>query len=131
MTTAEDRPIIRPIDEVAAAEVQRSRGATIQVLLGPDDGMPNFHTRRFTLQGGGRIPEHRHDTIEHQQVVLEGELTISLDGEQRIVRAGDCIYIPAGCAHWYENRGQDPVRFLCIIPAAAGYGTEWLEEPAG
>jgi quercetin dioxygenase-like cupin family protein len=124
------QPLVRPIDDVPPAEVERARGTSIQVLLGPDDGMPNYYTRRFTIAPGGRIPEHRHDTIEHQQVVLEGEMAMSLDARERVARAGDCVYIPAGCAHWYENRGDVPVRFLCIVPATAGYGTEWLEEPA-
>lgn len=130
MSDTSDRPIVRPIADVAAAEVDRARGTTIQVLLGPDDGMPNYYTRRFTISPGGRIPEHRHDTIEHQQVILEGEMAMGLDGEERVARAGDCVYIPAGCAHWYENRGDAPVRFLCIVPATAGYGTDWLEDPA-
>jgi quercetin dioxygenase-like cupin family protein len=130
VSDAREEPIVRPIDQVARAEVDRARGATIQVLLGPDDRMPNYYTRLFTLDPGGRIPEHRHDTIEHQQVVLEGEMAISLDGKLGLTRAGDCIYIPAGCAHWYENRGDVPVRFICIVPATADYGTEWLEESA-
>jgi quercetin dioxygenase-like cupin family protein len=130
MNQTTDRPIIRPISEVTAAEVERARGTAIQVLLGPDDGMPNFYTRRFTIEPDGRIPEHRHDTIEHQQVVLEGAMALSLDGQEGVARAGDCVYIPAGCAHWYENRGDVPVRFLCIVPATTDYGTDWLEDPA-
>ena len=130
MSQTGEKPIIRPISGVAAAEVERTRGTSIQVLLGPDDRMPNYYTRLFTIEPGGRIPEHRHDTIEHQQVVLEGEMATSLDGEQGTARTGDCVYIPAGCAHWYENRGDVPVRFLCIVPATAEYGTEWLEDSA-
>jgi quercetin dioxygenase-like cupin family protein len=122
------KAIIRPMTDVPAAEVPRSPGATIQVLLGPNDEMPNFHTRCFTLAPGARIPEHRHDTIEHEQVVLDGEMSIALDGDERVVRRDDCVYIPAGCAHWYENRGNVPCRFICIIPAGIEYGTEWLEE---
>jgi len=130
MGETRERPIIRPISDVARADVDRARGTAIQVLLGPDDQMPNYFTRLFTIEPGGRIPEHRHDTIEHQQVILEGEMATSLDGQQGVARAGDCVYIPAGCAHWYENRGDAPVKFLCIVPATADYGTEWLEEPA-
>jgi len=99
----------------------------MQVLLGPEDGAPGFATRRFTLEPGGRIPNHRHATIEHEQVVLEGEMVIGLDGREAVVRAGDCLLIPAGVAHWYENRGAVPARFLCVVPITAQYETEWLE----
>jgi len=99
------------------------------VLLGPDDGVPNFVTRRFTLEPGARIPSHRHDAIEHEQVMLEGEMVLGLDDEIVTVRAGDCVFIPAGTAHWYENRGDAPVRFLCIVPRTEDYQSEWLEPP--
>ncbi len=121
-----ETPITRAIKDVHAAEVEGCSGATIQVLLGPDDQMPNFYTRRFTIEPGGRIPAHRHGEIEHQQVMLEGEMVLTLDGEPRTVKAGDCVYIPAKVGHAYENRGDVPVRFLCMVPRTDSYETEWL-----
>lgn len=122
-----DQPIVRSSDSVAADEVARARKTSVQVLLGAADGVPSFYTRQFTIQPGGRIPEHRHDCIEHEQLVLEGEMALWLDGEQVTARAGDCVYIPARVAHAYENRGSTPVRFICVIPAK-DYETEWLEQ---
>jgi len=122
--------VIHPIETVSAHEVERSRGATIQVLLGPEDNVPNFATRLFTLLPGGRIPCHSHDSIEHEQFILEGEMTLGLDEKTHRVSPGDCILIPAGTEHWYENRGIVPVRFLCVVPITASYHTTWLEEPA-
>jgi len=119
--------LIRPMSEVPETPVERSRGAFIQVLIGPEEGAPRFFTRRFTIQPGGRIPKHRHEDIEHQQVVLEGEMAIGLDDAERIVRAGDTVFIPAGVAHWYENRTEAPMRFLCVVPRSDNYQTEWLE----
>lgn len=122
-------PVIRSMNDVESSEVQRSRGATIQVLIGPDQGAPNFVTRSFTLAPGGRIPCHRHESIEHQQVILSGEMVLGLDDQEQHVRTGDSILIPPGVAHWYENRGEQPVRFLCIVPNADVYQTDWLEPP--
>jgi quercetin dioxygenase-like cupin family protein len=121
------KPFVRRIEEITAREVERARGATIQILLGPDDQMPSFYTRCFTIAPGGRIPAHRHDTIEHEQVVLEGEMHLTLDDQALVVRAGECLFIPAGVIHSYENRGAVPVRFLCMVPATARYATEWME----
>lgn len=123
------QPVIRPMDTINEVPVERSRGTTIQILLGPEEGVPNFATRRFTIQPGGRIPCHRHDHIEHEQVVLEGSMVIGLDEHEATVGSGDSIFIPAGVAHWYENRGAVPVRFLCVVPMTADYQTEWLEPP--
>jgi len=123
-------PVIRSMDASRGVPVERTRGARIEILLGPEEGVPNFATRRFTVDPGGRIPRHRHDAIEHEQVVLEGSMVIGLDDREVEVSVGDCVFIPAGVAHWYENRGDCPVRFLCVVPMTADYQTEWLEPPA-
>ena len=123
--------VVRPLDSVEAAPVPRCRGASLKVLLGPESGVPNFITRQFTLEPGGRIPCHRHDDIEHEQVVLEGTMVLGLDAREVEVGPGDSVFIPAGVGHWYENRSTVPVRFLCVAPHTDDYQTEWLEEPAG
>lgn len=114
---------------VAAPPVKRARGARMGVLIGPEQGAPHFVTRRFVLAPGARIPAHRHPAIEHEQVMVRGEMVLGMGGEVRTVRAGDAMFLPAGCAHWYENRTAEEVEFLCIIPNTPGYETEWLEEP--
>jgi quercetin dioxygenase-like cupin family protein len=124
--TKHTEPVIRAMNATPSAVVDNSTGASIQVLLGPEDGAPNFITRRFTLEPGGHIPAHRHDSIEHEQVVLEGEMVLGLDNREVVAKAGDCVFIPAGVAHWYENRGSEPVCFLCIVPRTTEYQTEWL-----
>ena len=124
------QPVIRAMDDENAVPVERARGTTIEVLLGAADGAPHFATRRFTIAPGGRIPCHRHDDIEHEQVVLEGRMVLGLDERVVEVGPGDCLLIPAGVAHWYENRGEAPVRFLCMVPLTDGYQTEWLEPAA-
>ena len=108
--------------------MERAPGATIQVLIGPEEGAQRFFTRQFTLLAGGRIPEHRHADIEHEQVVVEGEMVLRMNGEEHVVRAGDAVFIPAGTRHSYENRGTVPVRFLCMVPSKTAYQTEWLED---
>lgn len=120
-----DKPIIRKMDSVVSNQVDRSPGASIQVLLGPADKMPNYYTRRFTLNPGAKIPSHMHDNIEHQQVILEGEMVVTIDGEQRVAKEGDVVYLPPKAFHSYENRGSIPCRFLCIIPATTDYRTDW------
>ncbi len=122
-------PVVRSIEGVPAHPVEGARGTSIQVLLGPEEQTPRFATRRFTISPGGRIPAHRHPDIEHEQVVLEGEMVLGLNGREVTVRAGDCVFIPAGVGHWYENRADVPVRFLCMVPLTGDYATEWLEPP--
>ncbi len=119
------KSIIKKMDDTPHDDVPKSPGATIQVLLGPNDDMPNYYTRRFTLNPGAKIPAHRHDTIEHQQVILEGGMVVTLDGVEQVATKGDVVYLPPKAFHAYENRGDVPCRFLCIVPAVDDYATEW------
>jgi quercetin dioxygenase-like cupin family protein len=121
--------VIRAVSDAPAQVVSRARGATMQTLIGPDDGAPRFAKRLFTLAPGGRIPKHWHPDIEHVQYVVAGELRLGLGDDEHIVRAGDSVFIPAKTPHWYENRGAVPVQFLCVVPRTAQYVTEWEEEP--
>jgi quercetin dioxygenase-like cupin family protein len=107
--------------------VPNSTGVSIQVLQGPDDKMPNLYVRLFTLEPGCKIPKHVHGEIEHQQVVLDGTMEMTLAGQARIVTTGDVIYIPPKVTHTYVNVGQGQVRFLCMIPANIDYTTEFLD----
>ncbi len=124
---ATKKAIIRHIAECPKEKVANAEETTIQILLGAADEMPNFYTRQFTIQPSGEIPNHLHPEIEHQQVILEGEMTLVLDGKRHIVKAGDCVYIPPGAAHMYINHTRAPVRFICIVPATLEYTTEWID----
>jgi quercetin dioxygenase-like cupin family protein len=124
---AGDKPLIRRAGEETDAAIETMKGASIAVLLGAARDLPNFEIRRFTLEPGGFIRAHSHDVLEHGQLVLEGRMTMRLGDETHEVGPGDSIYIPAGAAHRYENRGDVPVKFVCVIPRKP-YGTEWHEE---
>ena len=123
------KPAVVALQVAPAAPVRKARGARMAVLIGPEQGAPNFITRRFLLAPGARIPALRHPTIEHEQVMVRGEMVLGMGDEVRTVRAGDAMYLPAGCAHWYENRTAEEVEFLCVVPNTKDYATEWLEEP--
>jgi quercetin dioxygenase-like cupin family protein len=122
-------PLVTQPEQASVVPVLRARGARMSVLIGPDDGASHFVMRRFHIDPGGRIPSHTHESIEHEQVVVKGEMVIGLNDEEHTVRAGDAIFIPAGTAHWYENRGTKEVEFLCVVPYTSEYSTNWLEEP--
>jgi quercetin dioxygenase-like cupin family protein len=113
---------------VEARPVERGEKAFIQVLIGPEDGAPHFITRKFTILPGGRIPKHKHPTIEHEQYVLSGRMKIWIGDEEKEVGPGQAVFIPADTPHAYLNVGNEPVEFLCVIPKTSGYATEWLED---
>lgn len=119
---------IKPADAVPAETIADGQGASMQVLVGPKDGAPNFVTRRFRLEPGGYIKKHRHPDIEHEQYVLRGRMILGIGDSEREVGPGDAIYIPARTPHWYKNPGPEPVEFLCVVPRADRYVRELLED---
>lgn len=100
--------------DVEAKPVVAGNDTTIQVLISSQEG-PNFALRRFVMQKGGGMPRHT-NTVEHEQYVLRGRAQVGIDGETYEVKAGDVLFIPEGAVHFYQNQGDEPFEFLCIIP---------------
>jgi quercetin dioxygenase-like cupin family protein len=88
----------------------------MQVLLGPQEGAPNFVMRRFVMDAGGGIPAHVND-VEHEQYVLRGRARIRIGAAVHEVGPDDTLYIPAGETHSYEVT-EAPFEFLCVVPNA-------------
>jgi quercetin dioxygenase-like cupin family protein len=100
--------------DVEAKNVTAGKDTTIQVLISSQEG-PNFALRKFSMQKGGGMPRHT-NTVEHEQYVLCGEATITIGEDTHHVKTGDVVFIPKGAVHSYQNTGDEPFEFLCIIP---------------
>ncbi len=105
---------VKHAKDVEATNVAAGKDTTIQVLISSKEG-PNFALRRFTMNKGGGMPRHT-NTVEHEQYVLSGCATVTIGDETFQVNAGDVLLIPEGAVHSYENTGDEPFEFLCIIP---------------
>lgn len=105
---------VKHASQVPASPVSAGVDTTIQVLISSQEG-PNFALRRFVMQAGGGMPRHT-NTVEHEQYVLRGRARIGIEQEEIEVQAGDVVFIPAGAPHFYQNIGDEPFEFLCIIP---------------
>lgn len=112
----EGRVVVRPADAVPGREVEAGRGTRVQVLLGPDEGAPNFALRRFRMEEGGGIPAHTNE-VEHEQYVLRGRARITVGADVHEVGPDDTLLIPAGTPHSYEVV-EGPFEFLCVVPNA-------------
>lgn len=60
---------------------------------------------------------HRTDSIDYG-VLLEGELTLELDDDNRVLRQGDVI-VQMGTRHAWRNTGNSPARMLFVMVGAA------------
>src|ERR1700757_11793 len=48
-------------------------------------------------------PLHRHSREDEWFYVLEGQVTVQIDGNQFILRPGDSAFVSRGTAHTYQN----------------------------
>ena len=67
---------------------------------------------------------HRH-TYPEVFVVLEGQATFTLGGEERVVCGGEVVVAPAGVAHRFVNSGSGRLRQVDVHESPR-FDTEWL-----
>jgi quercetin dioxygenase-like cupin family protein len=114
--------VIRNIDKTPLKPVEMAgvQGASMAVMVGREDGAPNFALRQFRVESGGHTPRHSHD-YEHEVFIVSGGGTILLEGQERPIRAGDVIYVPAEEEHQFKA-SADGLRFLGLVPVTRNCG---------
>lgn len=92
-----------------------SPGAISKMLVRPETaGSKLVDFRVSTYQPMSHVEPHQHKIQEQIYHVLEGEGLMELDGERRVVRPGDFIFIPPGVEHAIYNTGRQDLTFFVI-----------------
>lgn len=91
-------------------------GVTGKVLVGPGDDAPNFRIRYFRIESGSSssLEQHSHD---HGVFILHGRARVQMGAEEVEVGPQDVVYIPGDELHQFRAIGDEPLGFLCVIPA--------------
>ena len=106
------------IDEMepAAVTTPGAEKVAIQWLVSEANGAaPNFAMRRFIIEPGGNTPYHTHDW-EHLVYTLGGTGVAQTEDGPVAIRAGDAMMIAPNAEHSFENTGDGPLEFLCLVP---------------
>ena len=114
MQRTDDAGVTKRAEAVPRQPVAAGTATETQVLIGPEDGAPNFALRRFVMEAGGGMPRHT-NAVEHEQYVLTGAARVTIGDRVHEVAAGTALYIPAAVPHSYEVTDA-PFEFLCIVP---------------
>jgi len=67
------------------------------------------------LAGDGYASEGHPSGTRELLLVIEGELTLELDGDPHLVCAGDAIAFVADRPHAYRNQGTSPLRYALSV----------------
>ena len=88
-------------------------GSRLDVVATPrESGRDVLVVERLQKPGTGKADPHLHLDFEHRFAVLDGSLTLELDGEERTFGAGEEVHVPPRTPHrdpW--NAGAEDLRF--------------------
>lgn len=98
---------IEPVEEV--------NGVFKREVITAGDGAPNFCMRVFEVDKGSSTPSHSH-TWEHEVFILSGRgVVVGKQGATPISKES-VVFIAPEETHCFVNTGNEPLRFICVIP---------------
>src|SRR5246127_2003129 len=107
-------PIIRK------QELRKRQGvaacAESTILVGVDQGSQSLHIEEVSVAPNARISRRINPHTEVAIVVQEGKLDAILGRDRVPIGPGDTVLAPAGSAHGFLNRYEEPARLLFIFP---------------
>lgn len=89
----------------------------VRQLLSPAFARKGMEFMRNVIPEGstsGEFPPHRRGVREYL-VVEKGRLATILDGEKRVLDAGDALYFEADVAHRFDNAGAGQCSYYLVI----------------
>jgi uncharacterized cupin superfamily protein len=99
------------------------------VFEGPEQAgfpfFPQLGFRIIVLEPGKPNGLYHSENQQEAFLVLFGECTLLVDGEERILRAWDFFHCPAGTEHIFVGAGDDP----CALVMAGARDNEQLHYP--
>ncbi|WP_299298472.1 cupin domain-containing protein [uncultured Tateyamaria sp.] len=112
--------LVKRFEDATPYEAPNHWGVTGLRLQGFEDGGPENQWVGFSqfLPGGGAGPDAT--LFEKVYVVLEGEMTVTIDGTETVLSAMDSCTIPAGEIRTIENRSNHICKMLVVIPYPQG-----------
>ena len=118
MTTIQHaKSVVRCGPTVARADTppNRRRGGDIRVLLSPASvGSTAGFMGTLTLEPGEVVTEHWHPYSEEFLYCQTGDVSVTLDGEERRLTAETAVHIPIGVKHRIVNDTSTPAFFVFL-----------------
>ena len=90
-------------------------GALSKPLVRPETaGSKRMDYRISNYQPMAYVALHTHKVQEQVYHILDGEGLMEIDGERRVVRRHDVVFIPPGVEHGITNTGLTDLTFIVV-----------------
>jgi quercetin dioxygenase-like cupin family protein len=106
---------VKIIDYIEVTPVNEVPGVAKYDVITAADGAPNFCMRVFEVQPGSSTPSHTH-YWEHEIFVISGKGSVVSETGSTDIGKGSVIFIPPNENHCLVNKGNEQLRFICLIP---------------
>jgi quercetin dioxygenase-like cupin family protein len=101
-------------------------GDVYRFLATSEDTNGKYALWEALVPPGGGPPPHVHSREEEGFYVLEGEITITINGERVVATAGMFANMPVGTPHSFKNESNKAARMLISV-APAGLEKMFME----
>jgi mannose-6-phosphate isomerase-like protein (cupin superfamily) len=120
---------ITSVDASPKKIMSNDRGVN-HLLVDATDGLGNVSVQVQEFNVGAAFGSyHYHQNSDNIYVVLSGTIRSVVDGESRLLVAGDVLFIPAGAAHKTTNGGDTIARALEIYAPPPGSDSHTVLDP--
>lgn len=106
-TVVERLKVAGRAEAVAHRRVSRPWGFYESLIQGE-----RFQVKRIVVKPGGILSLQKHFHRAEHWVVVAGSALVTVDGEKRLLRENESIYVPLGAVHRMENPGRIPLTLI-------------------
>ena len=122
---------VRVVEPAEVVRLWRSDGGSVGDLLVGSDERDHLELWHWTLAPGDRHDSDAHARGTREMMhVLTGEMILTVDGSDHVVRAGGAALFVAEHDHAYRNDGAVPVELVMVVLQPDADLDEWRAEAA-
>ncbi|NEQ38953.1 MAG: cupin domain-containing protein [Okeania sp. SIO3I5] len=100
----------------ACSELIAGDGTHLRELLHPNNlPLPLRYSFAHGIVPVGKSSIPHSLTSSEVYYILSGQGDMHIDNETQAVETGDTIYVPPNTKQYLDNRGTEPLVFLCIV----------------
>ena len=92
-------------------------------------GFPHFGVNIHVLQPGEPNGKYHSESAQEAFLVLEGECTLLVEGEERTLRKWDFFHCPPDTRHIFVGAGDGPCAILMIGARGEGHSLHYPFDP--
>ena len=117
IATAESAPSL-PLSKAKSQLTWRDPETELRrTMVSPANTGSRVEIVQLELPAGSAVEYEQQQVAHYEQhvLVIDGTLTISTEGQEIVLDAGDCLFRHVGPAHRFANQGRRMCRYLVII----------------